>query len=64
MAGPPRPRLDPYFNRAIGRHSQQAETKETTELPNTRIAQAAASRCTDREPNLITSTRAIYGLEH
>ena len=64
MAGPPGPRLDQYFNRAIGRHTKQAEPKETTEFPNTRIAQAAASCCTDGEPNVITSTSAIYGLEH
>ena len=64
MAGPPGPRLDQYFNRAIGRHTKQAEPKETTEFPNPRIAQAAASCGTDGEPNVITSACAIYGLEH
>jgi hypothetical protein len=63
MTGPPGPRLDQHFDRAVGRYTKQAEPKETTEFPNTRIAQAAASCCTDGEPHVVTSTSAIYGLE-
>ena len=64
VAGAPRPGLDEHFDRVSGRYCEQAETKKTAELAHTRIAHASPRCCTDGKPDLITSSRPIYRLQH
>jgi hypothetical protein len=64
LARLPRRGLEQHFNCASRRHSEQAKAKQAAKLAYTRIAQAFLGCWTDGKPNLITSSRAIDGLQH
>jgi hypothetical protein len=64
LARSPGSGLDQYFDRAGGRHSEQTKAKKAAELAHTRIAQSFMPCRTNCKPNLITSSRAIYGLQY
>jgi len=64
LTGTPWPWLDEHFDGASGRYSEQSETKKTAEPAHTWVAHTATRCRTDGKPHLITSSRAIYRLQH
>jgi hypothetical protein len=62
----PTARLDQQVYSTCPRHAEQAETKESAQLPYSRVVLAATTpdRCAYGKPNLVAGSRPINALQH